>query len=111
MKTQIRLFIVRALIIVATMCALVFLALTSFWMGRLAGALAPVRTIERPMCMVRDVGLRESPTGYVISQIPEGSMVWFLKLDLPFAYVAYYDGSAWLEGSVTASVLDVCEGR
>jgi hypothetical protein len=84
--------------------------LTSFWVGRLAGSLAPVRSYEIPMCAGYETDVRKSPTGYVLGHVPAGAMVWFVKLDLPFANVAYYDGSAWVEGTVTATALEVCEG-
>lgn len=93
------------------MLAFVFLASMigiAFYMGKLEGALNPSWTAEKAMCIRQDVDIRESPTGYVIGEIPAGEMVWFMKLDLPFAYVAYFDGSAWLEGTIPAFVLDLC---
>ncbi len=100
----------RVLITFLVMAAATALVLGAYWMGEIHGALDPVRKVAYPMCVSRDVNIRESPTGYVLGHIPAGSMVWFTRLDLPFAYVAYYDGSGWLEGSITSSVLEVCSG-
>lgn len=93
------------LIALSAIGALVFIA---FQIGRLDGALNPSWTAEKAMCVRQEVDIRESPTGYVIGEIPTGEMVWFMKLELPFAYVAYFDGSAWLEGTIPAFVLDLC---
>lgn len=109
MKPNIRLLIYRGLIILALVCEGAVLGSTAYLMGRLAGALDPVRNFERPMCVAGKTAIRANPTGYIIGQVPAGEMVWFVKLDLPFAQVAYYDGSAWIEGTITATSLIVCE--
>lgn len=98
-------YVVLALII---LLAIAGVASTTFYMGRLAGALNPAWTAEKAMCVNQDVDIRQSPTGYVMSNVPAGEMVWFLKLELPFAHIAYYDGSTWLVGTVSAFVLEVC---
>lgn len=98
----------RILIIVLFLAILILSATTAFHMGRLSGALNPAWTAEKAMCVNQDVDIRESPTGYVIGIVPAGEMVWFIKLSLPFAHVAYYDGTTWLEGTVSAFVLGVC---
>ncbi len=99
----------RVLIVLAALVALASLVLSAYWIGKLEGALNPVRDAERVMCVNRDVNIHESPTGYILGKVPAGSTLWFVRLDLPFAYVAYYDGSTWLEGTVTATVLELCD--
>lgn len=89
--------------------ALFLIALTAFWMGRIDGALNPVRRAEIPMCAGSETQVRESPTGYILANVPAGALLWFIKLELPFAQVAYFDGSDWLEGTVPAYVLEVCK--
>lgn len=103
--------IFRVLTVLALIATLATSWVSAFWLGELRGALDPVRNVNLPMCVSRDANIRESPTGYVLGHVSTGSMVWFTRLDLPFAYVAYYDGSAWLEGSITASALEVCSDR
>ncbi len=98
----------KLLIGAAVLSALFPIMLTAFWVGRIDGALSPVRRVEIPMCANRETQIRESPTGYILGDVPAGAMLWFLKLDLPFAHVAYFDGSSWLEGTVPAFVLEVC---
>lgn len=88
-------------IMVASTCA-------AFWFGRLSAVLVPMRSQERLMCAAYETNLRTAPTGYVIGHIDEGAYIWYLGLDLPFARVAYYDGDEWLEGTVTATVLEPC---
>jgi hypothetical protein len=109
MKKHILSILLRGLISLIILGALSLLSLSAFWVGKLEGALNPASNAEKIMCVSREVDIRQSPTGYVIGTVPAGSSLWFIKLDLPFAYVAYYDGSAWLEGSVTASVLELCK--
>lgn len=87
----------------------VAMIMTAYWMGKLAGAFDPARSYEIPMCAAYETDVRMSPTGYVLSHVPAGEMVWFTKMDLPFAHVAYYDGSAWHEGTITATALEVCK--
>lgn len=86
------------------------IALGAFWLGRIDGALAPARQMDIPMCANGDTQVRESPTGYILANVPAGALLWFLKLDVPFAHVAYFDGSAWIEGTVPAFILEVCNG-
>lgn len=109
MKKKIGSSLIRILYWVVLLITLSALMLITFWAGRLVGALNPTRSFERPMCTAYETAVRESATGYVLSTVPAGSMVWFVKLDLPFALVAYYDGSAWIEGAVTANALVVCK--
>ena len=101
----------RLLVSVAAAVFFSLIVLTAFWVGRIEGALSPVRQVQIPMCTEFATHLRESPTGYIVGDVPAGSMIWLLKLDLPFAQVAYFNGSSWLEGTVSASVLEVCNGR
>jgi hypothetical protein len=100
---------VRGLSMLVITGALVAMIMTAFWLGKLEGGLNPAWTTEKMMCVSQEVDIRESPTGYVIGTAPAGSALWFVKLDLPFAHVAYYDGSTWLEGTVTASWLELCK--
>ena len=108
MKNRALFLLGRGLIVFSVLVALAALVITAFLTGKIQGALNPVRNVEKPMCVGREVDIRQTPTGYIIGKVPAGSMVWFTKLDLPFAYVAFYDGVQWLEGSITASVLEVC---
>ncbi len=101
----------RLLIGAGAISTLSLIVLTAFWVGRIDGALSPTRQVEIPMCAGSDTQIRESPTGYVLGDVPAGAMLWFLKLDLPFAQVAYFDGSSWLEGTIPAFVLEVCNGH
>lgn len=98
----------RILFMLIALSAISVLVFIAFQMGRLEGALNPAWTAERAMCVSQDVEIRESPTGYVVGDIPAGELVWFFKLDLPFAHVAYYDGSTWLEGTIPAFMLALC---
>jgi len=95
-----------------TLFAASLLALTiaygSFYVGRIYGALDPLRTYEIPMCVTHSTQLRESPTGYVNANIPADATIWFRKLELPFAHVSYFDGKSWIDGTLTASILEVC---
>lgn len=61
------------------------------------------------ICTVRNTEIRESPTGYIIIRIARGSELWVREMDAPFAYVSYFDGEQWIEGSVTASYLGRCD--
>lgn len=108
MKKQTLFILGRGLIVLAVLVALAALVITAFLTGKIQGALDPVRNAEKPMCVSHEVDIRQSPTGYIIGKVPAGSMVWFTRLDLPFAYIAFYDGEQWLEGSITASVLEAC---
>lgn len=107
MKTVVR----RVLMGAAVLSALFPITLTAFWVGRIDGALSPTRRVEIPMCTSDKTQIRESPTGYILDDVPAGAMLWFLRLDLPFAHVAYFDGSSWLEGTVPAFVLEICNGH
>ncbi len=107
MKTVVQ----KSLMGVAVLSVLFSIMLTIFWVGRIEGALAPTRRVEFPMCAGTETQIRESPTGYILGDVPAGAMLWFFKLDLPFAHVAYFDGSSWLEGTVPAFVLEVCNGH
>lgn len=98
----------RILIVMVISAILALLTLTAFYMGKLEGALNPAWTAEKAMCVSHDVDVRESPIGYVIGRVPAGEMLWFIKLELPFAHVAYYNGYTWLKGTVPAFVLEVC---
>lgn len=96
------------LFIISVVTAVSLLTATAFFVGRLDGALNPSWTAEKAMCVNQDVAIRESPIGYVVGAVPAGEMVWFFRLDLPFAHIAYYNGSEWLEGTVPAFVLELC---
>lgn len=78
----------------------------------LAGSASRPKQIERPstsmLCLYRDTALRVSPTGYIIFRLPKGAQMWVNKVESPFAYVSYFDGSQWYEGTVTAAYLGVC---
>ena len=101
--------VLRIATAVMLLIALAAMIIAAFSVGKLEGALNPAWTAEKVMCVNRDVDIRQSPTGYVIGTVPAGSAFWFIKLELPFAHVAYYDGSAWLEGTVTALALELCK--
>lgn len=103
-----KVIVLRILIGLALSAVIASLVVTAFFMGKLTGALNPAWTAEKAMCVSQGVDIRESPIGYVIGKVPAGEIVWFSKLDLPFAHVVYYDGNMWLEGTVPAFVLDVC---
>lgn len=103
-----KVIVLRILIGLALSAVIASLVVTAFFMGKLTGALNPAWTAEKAMCVSRITDIRGTPTGYVIGKVPAGEMVWFLKLDLPFAHIAYYDGTTWLEGAIPAFVLDVC---
>jgi hypothetical protein len=60
------------------------------------------------VCTYRPTEIRESPTGYIIVRVASGSQVIIDRIDAPFAYVSYFDGKQWIEGTVTASYLGVC---
>jgi hypothetical protein len=101
--------LMRGLIMLMLLSAFAAMIVIAFWVGKLEGALNPAWTTEKQMCVSQDVDIRESPTGYVIGTVPAGSALWFIKLELPFAHVVYFDGSAWLQGTVTAFVLELCK--
>ena len=103
--------ITRLAIVTGVVTVLLSIVLTAFWMGRIEGMLSPVRQVEIPLCAGSETQVRASPTGYILGDVPAGAMLWFLKLDLPFAHVAYFNGSAWLEGTVPAFILEVCNER
>ena len=102
---------IRALAIAAIMAGFAAMIMSAYWIGQMDGAFDPARSYEIPMCVQYETNVREAPTGYVLGHVPAGAMVWFLKLELPFAHVAYYNGSAWVEGTITASALVVCGGE
>lgn len=98
----------HAFMTLAMISALTALGLSCYWLGHLDGALDPAREVERAMCLNRETALRESPTGYILTTIPADAQIWLMDLDLPFAHVAYYEGGSWIEGTITASALEVC---
>jgi hypothetical protein len=65
--------------------------------------------VERALCVTNGTALRASPTGYILADIPADAQVWLLRLDLPFARVAYFEDGNWSEGTISASVLEVCK--
>lgn len=62
-----------------------------------------------PMCVYKDTAIRENPTGYILSEIPAGNIVWVVQLQVPFAVVWYFDGTNWHLGTTTASYLVPCD--
>lgn len=62
-----------------------------------------------PMCVYKDTAIRENPTGYILSEIPAGNVVWVVQLQVPFAVVWYFDGTNWHLGTTTASYLVPCD--
>lgn len=99
----------RSMMILALLAGVVAMIITAYTLGEISGALDPLRSYEVPMCVVGETDIRETPTGYVIGHVPADGLVWFVKLDLPFAKVAFYDGQKWLDGTVTATALVPCE--
>lgn len=68
----------------------------------------PARSAASMVCLGRDTALRTSPTGYIIFRLPKGAQLWVNRIESPFAYVSYFDGSRWFDGSVTAAYLGRC---
>lgn len=62
-----------------------------------------------PMCVFKDTAIRENPTGYILSEINRGDVVWVVQLQVPFAVVWYSDGNSWYLGTTTASYLVPCD--
>lgn len=62
-----------------------------------------------PMCAYKDTAIRENPTGYILSDIKRGDIVWVVQLQVPFAVVWYFDGANWNLGTTTASYLVPCD--
>ena len=62
-----------------------------------------------PMCAYKDTTIRENPTGYILSDINQGDIVWVVQLQVPFAVVWYFDGANWHLGTTTASYLVPCD--
>lgn len=62
-----------------------------------------------PMCASKKTEIRENPTGFVLSDINYGDVVWVVQLQAPFAVVWYSDGHSWYLGTTTASLLKPCE--
>lgn len=62
-----------------------------------------------PMCAYKDTSIRENPTGYILSDIKRGDIVWVVQLQVPFAVVWYFDGTNWHLGTTTASYLVPCD--
>lgn len=62
-----------------------------------------------PMCASKKTEVRENPTGYILSKINRGDVVWVVQLQVPFAVVWYSDGHNWYLGTTTASYLTPCE--
>lgn len=85
----------------------VFLLAASFAVGR-ATTPPEIQHDSPPMCLYRDTALRESPTGYIIFRLARGTELWVTRIEAPFAYVSYFDGKQWIDGSVTASYLGRC---
>ncbi len=64
---------------------------------------------DLPMCVTKDTEVRENPTGYILSEINRGEVVWVVQLQVPFAVIWYSDGHSWYLGTTTASLLTPCE--
>jgi hypothetical protein len=62
-----------------------------------------------PMCATKKTEIRENPTGFVLSEIKQGDVVWVVQLQVPFAVVWYSDGHSWYLGTTTASYLVPCD--
>jgi hypothetical protein len=102
-------WIARLLLVLALGVCMASMLVSAYFLGKLNGALDPLRSYEVPMCVAYDTHIRADPTGYILGDVPAGTMVWFTKLDLPFAHVAFYDGNSWLEGTVTATAIEACK--
>jgi hypothetical protein len=63
---------------------------------------------DLPMCAARNTEVRENPTGFILSKINRGDVVWVVQLQVPFAVVWYSDGHSWYLGTTTASNLVPC---
>lgn len=98
----------RSMMILALLVGLAAMIITAYTLGEISGALDPLRSYEVPMCVVGETDIRTDPIGYVIGTVPAGGLVWFVKLEIPFAHVSFYDGQEWLDGTVTATALDIC---
>lgn len=62
-----------------------------------------------PMCASKNTEVRENPTGYVLSKVNRGDVMWVVQLQVPFAVVWYARGGDWYLGTTTASSLVPCE--
>lgn len=62
-----------------------------------------------PMCAYKETAVRENPTGYILSDIRAGDVVWVVQMQVPFAVVWYFDGTNWHLGTTTASYLVPCD--
>jgi hypothetical protein len=62
-----------------------------------------------PMCAYKETSVRENPTGYILSDVRAGDVLWVVQLQVPFAVVWYFDGTNWHLGTTTASYLVPCD--
>ncbi len=62
-----------------------------------------------PMCAYKETAVRENPTGYILSDVRAGDVLWVVQLQVPFAVVWYFDGTNWYLGTTTASYLVPCD--
>lgn len=62
-----------------------------------------------PMCAYKATSVRENPTGYILSDVRAGDVLWVVQLQVPFAVVWYFDGTNWHLGTTTASYLVPCD--
>lgn len=83
----------------------------TYLMGYNAGTndMAHRHETDIPMCAYKDTAIRENPTGYILSDINRGDVVWVVQLQVPFAVVWYFNGSEWNLGTTTASYLVPCD--
>ena len=83
----------------------------TYMMGYNAGThdMANRHETDIPMCAYKDTAIRENPTGYILSDINRGDVVWVVQLQVPFAVVWYFNGSEWNLGTTTASYLVPCD--
>lgn len=96
--------ILMAMIIVAV-------ALAAFAAGREVQTAKAESNPTALVCTTRITEIRTNPTGFILVRLAKGSQLMVTKVEAPFAYVAYFDGKQWVEGSITASYLGPCQGN
>lgn len=97
----------KKIIVIAIVVILVSAAFLAGHQSRRAEP-EPARPAASLVCLGRDTALRASSTGYIIVRLAKGTQLWVTRIDTPFAYVSYYDGRQWIDGSVTAAYLGRC---
>lgn len=83
----------------------------AYLMGYTAGVnkMANRHETDIPMCAYKETAVRENPTGYILSDVEMGDVLWVVQMQVPFAVVWYFDGTNWYLGTTTASYLVPCD--